>query len=457
MKSKLPLALVTLFIFFSLAPISLAQFTPVNTARGYPEWAVNVGDILAYEIPFPYVTMTPAGDFDVSIIEVPWVILGAGGVILVTIVFSVASVFPFFKGFERAKLVFSIAFVILLFFGTRTVPMIMTFANAIGFSWFIIGMIVVFVLFWFVLYKIFSHPLIKQGAKSSKAISDWGSKWISGFENFNKYDGISRQKEKKKTGQLNITYPKDEKLDQQELATINSLKQTLEELREKASANEFNPEEISNLIRKFISQLNGLEKLYKEEIALDKIEEKLLKGVKEINRGQRIMNDPLQGKSHEIKKLDASKYPGLESKINTLKEKINEFEKKEKERDFNNQQQLKLLESQLKAEIKDEIPVSEFLKSIEVMKDLTKDFVEKANAKNSLKHISTFYNQVSLNLANLKEKEEQDWNLTKKMGEETKQFIYNVLRENSLDTASDQLAKEIRALYDEIMREINKH
>lgn len=457
MKSRLQLALVTLFIFFSLAPISLAQFTPVNTARGYPEWAVNVGDILAYEIPFPYVTMTPAGDFDVSIIEVPWVILGAGGVILVTIVFSVASVFPFFKGFERAKLVFSIAFVILLFFGTRTVPMIMTFANAIGFSWFIIGMIVVFVLFWFVLYKIFSHPLIKQGAKSSKAISDWGSKWISGFENFNKYDGISRQKEKKKTGQLNITYPEDEKLDKQELATINSLKQTLEELREKASANEFNPEEISNLIRKFISQLNGLEKLYKEEIALDKIEEKLLKGVKEINRGQRIMNDPIQGKSHEIKNLDASKYPGLESKINTLKEKINEFEKKEKERDFNNQQQLKLLESQLKAEIKDEIPVSEFLKSIEVMKDLTKDFVEKANAKGSLKHISTFYNQVSLNLANLKEKEEQDWNLTKKMGEETKQFIYNVLRENSLDTASDQLAKEIRALYDEIMREINKH
>jgi|GEM_PF-5517228 len=457
MKSKLPLALVTLFIFFSLAPISLAQFTPVNTARGYPEWAVNVGDILAYEIPFPYVTMTPAGDFDVSIIEVPWVILGAGGVILVTIVFSVASVFPFFKGFERAKLVFSIAFVILLFFGTRTVPMIMTFANAIGFSWFIIGMIVVFVLFWFVLYKIFSHPLIKQGAKSSKAISDWGNKWISGFENFNKYDGISRQKEKKKTGQLNITYNEDEKLDQQELATIDSLKQTLEELREKASANEFNPEEITNLIRKFISQLNGLEKLYKEERALDKIEEKLLKFVKDINRGQRIMNDPLQGKSHEIKNLDASKYPGLESKINTLKEKINEFEKKEKERDFNNQQQLKLLESQLKAEIKDEIPVSKFLKPIEVMKDLTKDFVEKANAKNSLKHISNFYDQVSLILANLKEKEEQDWNLTKKMDEETKQFIYNVLRENSLDTASDQLAKEIRALYDEIMREINKH
>lgn len=457
MKSKFRLAFVILFIFLSLAPISLAQFTPVNTARGYPEWAINVGEILAYEIPFPYVSMTPAGDFDVIIVEVPWVILGAAGVILVTIVFTVASVFPFFKDFQRAKLVFSIAFVILLFFGTRTVPMIMTFANAIGFSWFIIGMIVVFVLFWFVLYRIFSHPLIKEGAKSSKAISDWGSEWISGFENYNKYDGISHQKEKKKAGQLNIAYPEDEKLDQQELATIDSIKQTLEELRERASANKFNPEEINNLIRKFVSQLNGLENLYKKEIHLDEIEEKLLRGVKELNRGQRLLNDPLQGKSHEIKKLDASNYPGLEDKIKTLQEKISAFEEWEKERDFNNQKQLESLRSQLKDEKKNEIPVDDFLKLIEKMKGLTKDFIEKANETGSLQHIYDFYYQCYGILADLKEKEEKDWNLTRKMGEATKQVIDKVFKEDSIDTASDQLAKEIRALYEEIKREINKH
>lgn len=453
MKSKLQLAFVTLFIFFALAPISIAQFTPINTARGYPEWAVSVGDILAYEIPFPYVTMTPAGDFDVSIIEIPWVILGAGGVILVTIVFTVASVFPFFKGFERAKLVFSIAFVILLFFGTRTVPMIMHFANAIGFSWFIIGMIVVFVLFWFVLYKIFSHPLIKQGAKSSKAISDWTSRWISGFENFNKYDGISRQKEIKGSGELNSSYEADRKVDQEESNIINYLIETLNDIKEKISRGE-NTAEVNNLLRQFYSNLDLLKEKYKEEADLDKVQEKLIEKLKEANRGQIQRNNVIQGIANQLDEIDISKYPELKDEIKVLYEKINEFRGKEKDRDYHNQKQLDMLESQLKEERVGEVPPSSFESRINQIKKLIENFTENA-AKTSVKEaFRVFYPNVSSILSRLKEDEERDIMLTKRMEQRTQQFIEEVQREKTIDTASDERAKEILALFNEIMKKI---